>query len=307
MQSVTRSGVWSLWVLLLLAGCGAEGDGGGACLEGQDGFVGDCGAVDLVDEQAGGQSFGAWNLGYQLPEGWSLSQRQGAALHQLLPTGSDPNTAERAMLVLASIYTQPQQVQQGLASLGLEGLRQEVSQETSRAGLPAWEQRFSGESQAGPVHLTALTVFTPHDTSLTVLAFGLERHAASLAQDADALAASIRVGPPQPNQAWMRELTGDFLYEDTDYETDGSSSSYRVHREALRLDGAGHFQSSYETVISISTGSDSYEDVDSGQDQGRYLILGEELMMVGETSQRLGSLEVFSNGFKLNGAIYSRQ
>ena len=241
----------------------------------------------IFGQGASRQSFGDWQISYQIPEGWQLAQQFGRA--HMLMAGQD-NTA--LIFVAPSKYENAGDVSRELttffSSLGVNGYPTENPTETTFQGKKAISAAFAGTNQLGQsLKARFLSIFTGQGTNFNIMVLGTANHFPQLGNLVDKIGATVSGKAPVINRQLMANLAGTWVYYSGSSQSSiGSMGGYsQSYEEFLTLDGQGNYRwnSNGHVAATSSTSSDgsysSASDISGNQDAGRYEIVGSTLII----------------------------
>jgi hypothetical protein len=184
-----------------------------------------------------------------------------------------------------------------------------------KGGQTVAEQTYSAMDGYGRQYkLKVGAILSGHGTALVVLGGSTPESFAALKKAVQKIMSSAQLGTPQYN---TRALVGTY----SSYS--GASSGNSTHGGSMRssesfytFDGMGRFRTNTNSMVSAHSGNmgnsanstSSSSLIGGGQGQGTYKLIGKDTLILtrnGRTS--VHSIEIFSNGVKVDGNLFEKR
>lgn len=258
----------------------------------------------------------AWNLHYTAPDGWRTQDLGSVTVH------GSPDTSRAVFVGRAMFRTFDEALVTvaGLSrSLGLTATGVVAPPaESTVAGLRAVSAAYAGYNAAGmPAQSRLVVLFTPHGTSLTFLGLSAPDAAPEVAAVVNQMATSARAGAPAIDEGAVRALAGRWVYTDGSYRRGPTATSNRGVEATLVLDGAGGFQFTSNSWVSVDvrrvSAGETPVDLGSAEssrglsDAGRYTVVGREVVLAGSQGQLVLPYALQGAALTLGATTYGRQ
>jgi hypothetical protein len=262
---------------------------------------------------AGGGSGGkqvlqGWNMQYDVPAAWQVSQNLGRV--QMLAS----TTEAGAIFVSPGLYTNFNEVTVDVAtfyqSLGHVAYPVEQPAQTTIAGMQAMAGTYMSQDQMGQqVHSRIIALLTPHGTGIVLMAMTTPQQMPQLRGTLDRIANSVAAEAPRVNQQAVAALRGRWMYYagQATGVTRPLGGSSRSHEEYVTFDGTGYFQWQSSTSLSVTTpGAAGVGSAGSNSDQGTYTVIGNTLVLKGQQGQQAFDIQILPDRVIANGRTYLR-
>ncbi|MGH7720659.1 MAG: hypothetical protein ACREON_17665 [Gemmatimonadaceae bacterium] len=253
-----------------------------------------------------------WNVEFSPPAGWRVARTVGRV--QMLASSSEPGSifiapglytsAEEAISDLTALYT----------SMNLMAVPVEQPAQALIAGLRATVATYDSQDQTmRHVRARFINLLGAHGTGLNLLAMTTPEHFDRLRYTLERLAATVQVGAPIVNQAAVEALSGTWVLSSRERGPDASSAGgARAHDESIAFDGRGAFHwrssplASADGRIAAASPFASAGGVPENGDHGRYVVIGNTLILRGQKGQFTFDVALDGNRLIALGRTYVR-
>jgi hypothetical protein len=257
---------------------------------------------------AGRQVLQGWNIEYEIPSGWQVSQSFGRV--QML--GS--TTAAGGIFVSPGLYSNFDEIVADVTvfyqSLGHVAYPIEQPSQTTVAGFQAMAGLYMSQDQMGQtLHSRIISLLTPHGTGFVVTGMTTPQQMPQLRALVDRLAGTVSAQAPEVNQQAVAALRGRWMYYagKATGVTSVQGGGSRSHEEYVTFDGVGSFQWQSSTSLSVTTpGAAGVGSANANSDQGTYTVIGNTLVVKGRQGQQAFDIQILPDRVIAGGRTYVR-